>query len=720
MSASQKPGRTARRDKFEPVAMEAAVTSHSHAPINRELSLLDFNRRVLALAQSAEMPPLERLRYLCIVGSNLDEFFEIRVSGLKEQLRAKMPPTGMTLNELRALFANIGDAARKLIDDQYAVLNSEVFPALERYGVRLLHHADRNTAQREWVAEYFQHEVRPLLTPIGLDPSHPFPQVVNKSLNFVLELGGRDAFGRETTIAIVKAPRMLPRVIKLPADIGGGDNTFVLLSSVIHAHVAELFPGREALGWSQFRVTRNADLWLDEDEVKNLRQALQGELSLRQFGLPLRLEVAANCPDRLAQMLLAQFDLDAVDLYRCDGPVNIMRLSSLIDQVDLDDLKFPPFVPGLPRRLPESASILSSIREHDILLHHPYQSFEPVVEFIRCAADDPDVVAIKQTVYRTGVNSVLMEALIDAAKRGKEVTVVVELMARFDEEANINWAERLEQAGAQVVYGIFGLKTHGKLALLLRRERDDRGRTRLVPYAHLGTGNYHPRTTRLYTDFGLLTANAEICGDVNEVFLHITSLAKPARMKRLVLAPFAMHRRVLEMIRREARNAREGKPARIIAKMNALVEEGVIRALYAASDVGVKIDLIVRGACSLRPGVPGMSANIRVRSILGRFLEHHRIWYFENEGDPDVFLSSADWMGRNLFRRVEVAFPILDPVLKKRVVDEGLKAYLADNSDAWELRPDGTWARIKPRKGARHRAAQAELLALMRAPDSDA
>jgi polyphosphate kinase len=418
-------------------------------------------------------------------------------------------------------------------------------------------------------------------------------------------------------------------------------------------------------------------------------------------------------------MLLAQFELEDTDLYRCDGPVNIMRLSSLIDQVDLDDLKFPPFVPGLPKRLPENATILSAIRENDILLHHPFQSFEPVVDFIRCAADDPDVVAIKQTVYRTGVNSVLMEALIDAARRGKEVTVVVELMARFDEEANINWAERLEQAGAQVVYGVFGLKTHAKLALLLRRERDSRGRVRLAPYAHLGTGNYHPRTTRLYTDFGLLTTDPDICADVNEVFLHITSLAKPARMKRLLLAPFAMHRRVIEMIRREARNAREGKPARIIAKMNALVEEGVIRALYAASEVGVKIDLIVRGACSLRPGVPGMSANIRVRSILGRFLEHHRIWYFENDGNPDVYLSSADWMGRNLFRRVEVAFPVLDPVLKKRVVDEGLKVYLADNCEAWELGSDGNWTRARPRGGARRRAAQEELLAAMRAPDSE-
>ncbi len=491
-----------------------------------------------------------------------------------------------------------------------------------------------------------------------------------------------------------------------------------MLSSVIHAHLAGLFPGRQVVGYSQFRVTRDADLWIDEEEVKNLRAALQGELSQRQFGSAVRLEVAAECPVPLANLLLQHFGLGEADLYRCDGPVNIARLASLVDQVDIAAMKWAPFVPGVPAGLRDAPDLLAAIKQRDILLHHPYQSFEPVVEFIRCAADDPDVVAIKQTVYRTGVNSVLMEALIDAARRGKEVTVVVELMARFDEEANINWAERLERAGAQVVYGVFGLKTHAKLALLIRREADARGKMRLVSYAHLGTGNYHPRTTRLYTDFGLLTADPAICTDVHEVFLHITSLAKAARLKRLLLAPFTMHRRVLEMIRREARNAREGKPARIIAKMNALVEEGVIRALYAASADGVKIDLIVRGACALRPGVPGISENIRVRSILGRFLEHHRIWYFENGGTPDVWLASADWMGRNLFRRVEVAFPVLDPALRKRVVDEGLKAYLADNREAWELDAAGRWSKVRLRRGTRRRSAQAELLARLCAPGS--
>jgi polyphosphate kinase len=700
--------------------LPAIVATPVAAPINRELALLDFNRRVLALAEDRGVPLLERLRFLCIVGSNLDEFFEIRVAGVKEQLRAKVAPPGMTLQEARDLSTRMGEEARALIAEQYRVLNEQVLPALGDAGVRLIRRTEFTKAESAWAAQYFTDEVRPLLTPIGLDPAHPFPQVVNKSLNFVIELRGNDAFGRATGIAIVKAPRVLPRIIKMPSDVAGEDNAFVMLSSVLHAHLHELFPGREVVNYSQFRVTRDADLWIDEEEVKNLRQALQGELPQRQFGSAVRLEVAAECPAPLAAFLLQQFGLTESDLYRCDGPVNIARLSSLIDQVDIDALKFEPFVPGLPERLRDAPDILAAIRQNDILLHHPYQSFEPVVEFIRRAAEDDDVVAIKQTVYRTGVNSVLMEALIEAARRGKEVTVVVELMARFDEEANINWAERLERAGAQVVYGVFGLKTHAKLALLIRRERDAQGRVRLVPYVHLGTGNYHPRTTGLYTDFGLLTADPEICADVAEVFLHITSLAKAGRLKRLLLAPFTMHRRVLDMIRRETRHAREGRPARIIAKMNALVEEGVIRALYAASSAGVKIDLIVRGACALRPGVPGVSDNVRVRSILGRFLEHHRVWYFENDGAPDVWLASADWMGRNLFRRVEVAFPVLDPVLRKRVVDEGLKAYLADNREAWELDANGRWSPVKPRRGARRRSAQSELLAKMRESDDEA
>jgi polyphosphate kinase len=696
---------------------EPAIDATPHAVdalLDRELSLLDFNRRVLALALAPSVPVLERLRYLAIVGSNLDEFFEIRVAGLRGALRSGVPPPGMTLHEVREQHARIAEAARALVAEQYRVLNAAVLPAMRERGILLKRHDDRTSAERAYVADFFRREVRPLLTPIGLDPAHPFPQIGNKTLNFVVELSGRDAFGRETTVAIVKAPRVLPRVIKLPPEVSGGETTFALLSSVIHTHLADLFPGREIVGYSQFRVTRDADLWIDEDEVKNLRQALAGELRARQFGAPLRLEIAAGCPEALERILARQFDLTATDVYRCDGPVNLVRLASLIDQVDDDQDKWPAFKPGRPARLDNAPDILAAIRQRDILLHHPYESFEPVVEFIRRAADDPDVVAVKQTVYRTGVSSALMESLIAAARAGKEVTVVVELFARFDEEANINWAERLEQEGAQVVYGVFGLKTHAKLALLLRREAGTDGRAQLVPYAHLGTGNYHPRTTRLYSDFGLLTADPEICADVNEVFLHITSLARPARMKRLLLAPFAMHRRIVEMIRREAKHARDGKPARIVAKMNALIEEQVIRALYAASEAGVAIDLVVRGACALRPGVPGMSSNIRVRSILGRFLEHHRVWMFGNGGERDVWLSSADWMGRNLFRRIEVAFPVRDPVLRARVIAEGLEIYLTDDADAWTLGAGGTWTRVEPRHGARRRSAQATLLEQLR------
>jgi polyphosphate kinase len=680
--------------------------------INRELSLLAFNRRVLALAQDPDVPLLERLRFLCIVSSNLDEFFEIRVAGLREQLRAKAPAPGMTLHEMRAIFSRISEEAQTLVAEKYRTLNEQVLPALAAAGIRLLRNVDRNEAQRQWVTEYFRREVKPLLTPIGLDPAHPFPQVVNKSLNFIVELSGRDAFGRDTSIAIVKAPRVLPRVIQLSPDVAPA-NTFVLLSSILHAHLNELFAGREVINYSQFRVTRDADLWFDEEEVKNLRQALQGELPQRQFGLAVRLEVAAGCPQHLAQLLLHQFELQEFDLYRCDGPVNLARMAALVDEADLDEYKYPAFLQGVPARLTDQTDILAVIRQHDVLLHHPFQAFDPVVDFIRKAVEDPDVLAIKQTVYRTGVNSVLMEALIEAARRGKEVTVVVELLARFDEEANINWAERLEQAGAQVVYGVFGLKTHAKMALLLRRENDASGKSKLQPYAHLGTGNYHPRTTRQYTDFGLLTSNAEICADVDEVFLHITSLAKANKLKRLWLAPFTMHRHVLESIRRELKHAKEGKRAHIIAKMNALVEEAVIKALYAASQAGVEIDLIVRGACSLRPGVKGVSDRIRVRSIIGRFLEHHRIWYFENDGKQDVYLASADWMGRNLFRRIEVAFPVLDPELKERAIAEGLKPYLTDTRDAWELGEDGCYRRAKPRGRAQPRSAQQELLDLL-------
>ena len=672
---------------------------------DRELSQLAFNRRVLAQAEDRNIPLLERLRYLCIVSSNLDEFFEVRVASLLAAASVGGPWTEHPA--LVATLARISDECHALVAQQYAILNQEVLPQLLASGVHLARHTDRNFAQRAWVKDYFEREVRPLLTPIGLDPAHPFPQVVNKSLNFIVSLSGKDAFGRGTAIAIVKAPRVLPRVIRLPGELSGNGMSFCLLTSIIHAHIADLFTGREVIAYSQFRVTRDSDLWVDEDEVKNLRQALKGELQGRQFGASVRLEVAKNCSPELARFLLDQFGLDQSRLYAVNGPVNLVRLTELIEQVKLPTLRFPPFFPG-DAQLAADADIFALLKRRDILLHHPFQSFQTVIDFIRSAAQDKDVVAIKQTIYRTGMNSDLMESLITATRMGKEVTVIVELMARFDEEANINWADRLEQAGAQVVYGVVGLKTHAKLALVIRREEGA-----LQFYAHLGTGNYHPSTTKLYTDFGLLSSRRELAVEVNEVFIHLTSLTKPHKLNHLWLAPFALQREIIKAIRNEAKIARAGRPGRVIAKINALVDESVIRALYAASRDGVKIDLIVRGACTLKPGVPGLSDNIRVRSVIGRFLEHCRIYYFRNDLAHDVHLASADWMSRNLFRRIEVAFPVIDKALKRRVIAEGLTPYLKENMNAWILESSGHYRRSQPRAKQAPFSAQQHLMQLL-------
>jgi polyphosphate kinase len=652
--------------------------------------MLAFNRRVLAQAQDPDIPLLERLKFLCIVSSNLDEFFEVRVASLLARDREEgAAGQGMWMRG----FDQVSVAAHALVEEQYQTLNEQILPALADHGIHLLRHLDRTEAQQVWVKDYFEREVRPLLTPIVLDPAHPFPQVVNKSLNFIVELAGKDAFGKGTSIAVMKAPRVLPRIIRLPEGLHGKGVAYCLLSSVIHAHIADLFQGREVLSYSQFRVTRDSDLWVDEVEVKNLRQALKGELQTRQFGFAVRLEVAKNCPAHLSQFLLDQFGIASDFLYPVDGPVNMVRLNELIDNASDPAFRFPPFEPDFSVPFAHE-DIFSLITQRDWLLHHPYQSFQPVIEFLRAASVDPAVLAIKQTIYRTGMNSELMEALIAAAQNGKEVTVVVELMARFDEEANINWADKLERVGAQVVYGVVGMKTHAKMALVIRRET---GKLKL--YAHLGTGNYHPTTTKFYTDFGLLTANQVLAREINEVFINLTTLTRPKKLNHLWLAPFDLSKELLKAIRQETALAAGGREARIIAKMNALQDESIILALYEASQAGVKIDLIVRGACVLRPGVPGLSDNIRVRSIVGRFLEHSRIFYFHNDGKADVYLASADWMNRNLFRRVEVAFPVLDPELKQRVIEEGLKPYLKDNHNAWELDADGHYHRRKP--GAR-------------------
>ena len=687
--------------KNKAIEAEQKMLPDGGAYLNRELSLLEFNRRVLAQAEDPAIPLLERLRFLCIVASNLDEFFEVRVASLLAQHqidRADGLPDGLTADLERA-----SAECRHLIARQYSLYNNEITPKLSEHGIHLLHRSERNAAQRAWVKQYFDREVRPLLTPIGLDPAHPFPRVINKSLNFIVELAGKDAFGRGSGIAIMKAPRVLPRVIRLPDELSDKKGaSYCLLSSVIQAHMADLFTGREVVSYSQFRVTRNSDLWVDEEEVKNLRQALQSELHSRQYGFAVRLEVGRACPPHLADFLLNQFDIDRSRLFTVDGPVNLGRLLEIANTHDQAELKFPPYVANYPNKL-SGPDLFATLRKNDALLHHPFESFQPVINFIQCAAADPSVVAIKQTIYRAGSNSELMEALIAAARRGKEVTVIVELMARFDEEANINWAEKLEQAGAQVVYGVVGLKTHAKMALVLRREPGG-----LRRYAHLGTGNYNTTTARFYTDFGLLTADPDLTADVNEVFIHLTSMTRPKQLTSIWLAPFSLHKEIVRAIRNETELARAGKPARIIAKMNSLTDESVIKALYDASNAGVKIDLIIRGACSLRPGVDGMSENIKVRSIVGRFLEHTRIYYFRNNLKHDMYLSSADWMNRNLFRRVEVAFPVRAPALKRRVMREGLHPYLKDNVNAWELASDGRYRRRKARgKGADYSAQQA-------------
>ena len=683
--------------------------------LNRELGQLEFNRRVLALAEDRRVPALERLRFLCIVDSNIDELFEIRVAGLKEEIAANAPagPDGIPLTQV---FRQITHKAQELVARQYEVLNDDVLPQLAAEGIRFLRRSKWTSAQKAWVRDFFMRELMPVLTPLGLDPAHPFPRLLNKSLNFVIELEGKDAFGRKSSMAIVQAPRVLPRVITMPRSVSRCEHGFVFLSSILHAHVGELFPGMTVLGCYQFQLTRNSDLYIDEEELrelKSLRKALQGELTQRQYGDSVRLEVADSCPARMAEALLQQFGLTQQDLYQVNGPVNLVRLLQIEERIDRIDLKFPAFTPGTPRELTRYPSMFDCIRKGDVLLHHPYQSFLPVIRFLEQAAFDPQVVAIKQTVYRTGAQSEMMELLIQAARSGKAVTVVVELMARFDEEANINWAQRLEEVGAHVVYGVVGHKTHAKMALVVRREN-----SHLRRYVHLSTGNYHSRTATLYTDFGLFTCNEEICSDVNEVFMQLTGLGKAMKLRHLWQAPFTLHQRFIKAIQNETRIATSGRKARIVAKMNALLEPEIVAALYEASQAGVSIDLIVRGVCALRPGMPGISDNIRVRSVLGRFLEHSRVFYFYNGGAEDVYLASADWMDRNFFRRIEICFPVLDPRLRKRVIREGLKPYLARNVETWEMDSGGQYRHRKGKRGRRGHA-QAQLLEALAAANED-
>ncbi|ROO24226.1 polyphosphate kinase [Salinisphaera orenii MK-B5] len=691
--------------KSEP---DAGGTPSLDAPelfINRELSLLEFNERVLAQARDTRVPLLERLKFLCISSTNLDEFFEVRVAGLKQKAELVNTPTEADNRAPREVLREIGVRAHELVDKQYATLNDELIPALEAEGIRFLRRSEWNPRQRQWLAEYFEEELLPVISPLGLDPAHPFPRILNKSLNFIVALDGTDAFGRKIDYAVVQAPRALPRVIQLPAEAtGSGPHDFVFLSSIIHEHVVDLFPSMGTKGCFQFRVTRNSDLFVDEEEVDDLLRAVEGELPSRRYGDCVRLEVAHNCPQSLCDYLMDRFLLTHEDLYQVDGPVNVNRLMALLETIDRPDLKYPAFSPRLPSELGPSGDLFAEIRAGDVLLHHPFDSFLPVIDFVRRAAADSRVLAIKQTLYRTGPDSAVVDALVEAAKAGKEVTVVVELRARFDEADNIELANRLQAAGAHVVYGVVGYKTHAKMTLIVRREADG-----LHNYIHLGTGNYHPKTARLYTDYGLFSCDQTLANDVHEMFLQLTSLGKVSGLERIIDAPFRLHSAILEKIEGEAAHARAGRGARIIAKMNSLVETRVIRALYAASQAGVEIDLIVRGICCLRPGVAGVSDNIRVRSIVGRFLEHTRVFHFGNDDAPEVYLASADWMDRNFFRRVETCFPVTAAPLYDRVMRE-LALYLADDSQAWMLASDGRYHAVEPAGDAPGLSVQKRLM----------
>ena len=674
--------------------------------INRELSQLEFNVRVLAQAQDERMPLLERLRYLCITCTNLDEFFEIRAATVLEQKALgvrSVGPDGLAPDDL---LAKIRSRALALVDAQYSLWNKVLQPALGAAGIAFLPRDAWNARQRRWLQDYFRAEILPVLSPLGLDPAHPFPRILNKSLNFAVALKGKDAFGREAGMALVRAPRSLPRLIRLPREIAGAEYGFVFLSAVLGAFMDELFTGMQVKGSYQFRVTRNGELLVDEDDAENLAHALKDELRERGYARAVRLEIAESCPKDITAFLTGHFELDDQAVYRCDGPVNLNRVAAIYDMVARPDLKFPKFQPRIAVDPGDDGSLFDDIERGDALLHHPFDSFATVVELLREAAHDPQVLAIKQTLYRAGVDSPIVQHLVEAARNGKDVTVVVELRARFDEEANIQLANSLQEAGVQVVYGVVGFKTHAKVMLIVRREPDG-----LRRYVHFGTGNYHPGTAKSYTDIGILTCDPDLGEDASKLFQQLSGLGSVVKLKRLLQSPFTLHKAMLAKIQREAANARAGRPAGIRAKMNALTEPAIIEALYNASQAGVPIELIVRGACALRPGLPGISGNITVRSLIGRFLEHSRVFWFANGGAPEVFCASADWMERNLLRRIEACFPILDPTLAARVVAECLDNYLADNTHAWLLDGnDGRYVRIEPGEAMPH-SAQHHLLA---------
>jgi polyphosphate kinase len=659
--------------------------------LNRELSLLAFTRRVLELARDPGIPLLERVRFLCISCTNLDEFFEVRVASIRQRLQHGAQQPGPDNLTPAATLDAIRAAVSELVQAQYRVLNDELTPALKGEGIRILKRSKWSKKQHKWLHGHFRRELMPVLSPLGLDPVHPFPRILNKSLNFAVELEGRDAFGRDPGLALVRAPRSLPRLIRIPKSYSRGEHDFVFLSSILHEFINELFPGMAVRGCYQFRVTRNSELFVDEEEIEDLARALEGELLERGFAEPVRLELAENCPEEVAKLLTTKFGLDEDDVYRCDGPVNLNRMIALCDDADRPDLLYPPFQPAVPTSLAAGNDLFAAIRRRDWLLHHPYDGFAPTVELLRQAVADPEVLAVKQTLYRTGADSAMVSLLIEAARAGKDVTVVVELRARFDEEANITLATRLQEAGVQVVYGVVGHKTHAKMMVIVRRERQ-----RLKRYVHLGTGNYHQGTAKGYTDFALLTADHKFGQDVHLLFQQLSGLGRAPKLEHLIQSPFDLHDWLLERIQREAEHAAAGRPCGIDAKMNSLTEPRVIRALYRASRAGVPIRLVIRGTCCLRPGIPGVSETIQVRSILGRFLEHARVYRFVNGGETETYASSADWMERNLFQRVEAAFPLLEPRLAERVYEEAIELAYADNREAWILESDGSYRHAWP------------------------
>ena len=676
--------------------------------INRDLSLLQFHLRVLAQAADPHHPLLERLFFLMIFSSNIDEFFEIRVAGIMQKLNLGDVSTSVHGMRPSEILNEISAVTHDAIAEQYRILNEDILPALALEDIRYLKRDELNSEQSAWMKRYFTEQVSPVLTPISIDPAHPFPRLVNKSLNFIATLEGKDAFGRDINLAIVPAPRSLPRVIRLPDELTGGKEHHVMLSAIIHEHIGELFPGMNVTGCHQFRLTRNADLDL-ADDVDDIAKALEGELENRRFGDKVRLEVTTECPTPISDYLLNEFELHDNQLYRVNGPVNLTRL--LFD-FNIPALRYQPFTHVIPKpfrrevdKLDKATSMFAAMRKGDVLAHHPFHAFSPIINLLWQAASDPKVLAIKQTLYRSGTNSEIVKALAAAARNGKEVTAVIELRARFDEASNIAVANYLQEAGAVVVYGIVGYKTHAKLMLIVRREEGKMRR-----YVHLGTGNYHAANAKVYTDYGLFSADPDISEDVHKIFQELTGMGKPANLKKLLHAPFTLHDKLMSFIDDEITHAKAGKRAHIIVKVNALTERRLIDKLYDASQAGVKIELILRSICCLRPQVKGLSENITVRSVIGRFLEHTRIYYFYNDGDERLYCGSADWMDRNLFHRVEVAFPIEDKKLSKQIYQDGLLSYLQDNKQAWILSGDGNWQRTKPAADEAPHIAQEYLL----------